>query len=111
LIQLQASICEGVDAGDHAIQHRLDAGDQPVGSLESKVADGGGQTAPDRDRCIIGSLEDRRRPVAEAHHARDGALQRRGTQGKSTRVSRRLWPLIHRYTHMLYWNGFPGLIN
>ena len=39
---------EAVDPGDDAVQHRLDAADQPVCRLEGEVADGGGEPSPDR---------------------------------------------------------------
>ena len=35
---------EAVDPGDDAVQHRLDAADQPVRRLEGEVADGAGET-------------------------------------------------------------------
>eukprot|EP01035_Chromulina_nebulosa_P029538 gene29538-39156_t len=68
---------EVVDAGDDTIQHRLDARDQPVRGLKGEVTDGARQTAPDCHGSVIGSLEDRCRPVAETDHTRDGAFKRR----------------------------------
>ena len=68
---------KAVDTGDDTIQHRFDTRDQPVRGLERKVADGTWQAAPYCDCGVIGPLKDRRRPVAEADHPRDGTLQRR----------------------------------
>ena len=48
-----STLDEAVDARDDTVQHRLDAGDQPVGRLESEVADGAGQAAPDRHRRVL----------------------------------------------------------
>lgn len=68
---------EAIDPRDDAVQHRLDAGDQPVRGLKCEVADGPGQTAPDRHRGVIGALEDRGCPVAESDDACDGTFQGR----------------------------------
>jgi hypothetical protein len=70
----QSARDEGVDPGDDAIQHRLDARDQTICGLKGEVANGSGQRGPDRLDRIEGPLEHSRSGVAEPHDRYQCAL-------------------------------------